>query len=219
MIVIEEADAPQGSEAWFELRRGVVTASEAKNIMTPTGKPSQSDYLYRLVAESLGEDESTWGGNEHTERGHRVEPLAVDDLIEKLYLEGAQEIIRRPVSFIYGDDTRSFGCSPDQLIKVDGRWFGVEAKAPKLSKVLGYRASGGVPNEYVVQVRYSLWAANYQLPTVEGWYFHAYHESGVSHTELVDAGDPQMLQWCGQWVPIFRQFMARYQEELHKAEA
>ena len=32
----------QGSPAWFELRRGVLTASNASSLLTPTGRPSSS---------------------------------------------------------------------------------------------------------------------------------------------------------------------------------
>lgn len=140
-------DVAQGSADWFELRKGIPTASEFDKIITPvTGKLSKSAtrYAYRLIAERLLNCPlETMEGQQWMERGQELEPLAVK------HLEYVYEVETVPVGFITSDDG-SLGCSPDRLVK--GRPEGVEIKCPSPQVHLGYLLDGH-PVEYRPQVQ------------------------------------------------------------------
>ena len=50
-------DCEQGSDEWLELRRGLITASEMKLLMTPNGKAANNEksraHLYELLAQRI----------------------------------------------------------------------------------------------------------------------------------------------------------------------
>ena len=101
----------QGSEAWFALRAGMPTASEAGKLVTGTGKASTSitDYAYQLAGELYaGKPLDRFEGNVHTERGNELEPLALD-----AYTLKTGEWITQVGFCTTGDG--SYGCSPDAL--------------------------------------------------------------------------------------------------------
>ncbi len=143
----------QGSTGWHQRRHGVVTASEASALVTPTGKICTGDkpetYLNRKVAEKLfgfSQDEIN-GSGWAADQGNIAEKIALP-FYETAY---GRKITR--VGFCLSDDGRS-GCSPDALVGEDG---GLEAKHPQPPNAVKYLLGGVVPDIYVVQIQFSLW--------------------------------------------------------------
>lgn len=138
-------DLPQGTPEWFAVRRGKPTASEFKQILTATGKPSTSAHRYMctLLAEWLAGDKLEAYENEWMRRGNELEPQA-REMYE--FVHDAEVVL---VGFCEADD-RSAGCSPDGLVGDDGL---VEIKCPAPWTHVSYLLAGKCPADYVPQVQ------------------------------------------------------------------
>lgn len=154
-------DVVQGEPAWFEIRRGIPTASEASRILTAGGKASASQdaYIAELIDEIVrpmetrdpDEQMAQFSGNRHTERGHALEPKMRDWLALVTRTEA------RTVGFVTNDD-RTAGCSPDSFIYKPGDFFirGQEIKAPEGKKHALWMIGGELPEEHKQQVHFSM---------------------------------------------------------------
>lgn len=153
----------QGSEEWDAIRRGVPTASNFGNIITPAkGQLSSSwrGYAAELIAESLGvvvpPPPSFW-----MQWGIDTEPYAVAAYEQ---MTGNQ---LTTVGFVWPDDHERYGCSPDRLVGEEGL---LEIKCPMPKTVIAYHVDAGLPDEYRSQVQGQL------LITGRKWCdFFAYH--------------------------------------------
>lgn len=143
--------ADQLADEWRQNRHGLVTASRADLLVTPTGRVSKSAIVlgHRLAAERytgqwISETGSTWA----MKRGIEREPASR----ARYAWERDQEVTES--GFIRKDET---GCSPDGLIGTVG---GLEIKNPLIA---GYMKAathvyneGTIPPEYICQCRLSL---------------------------------------------------------------
>lgn len=102
----------QGTDEWFAVRKGKMTASHAQAIGN-NGKGLET-YIIELMAEFYSSGEKDKYSNKHTERGNELEPIA-RDIYE---LETGQKIEK--VGFV--ERNEFVGCSPDGLIDEDGGW-------------------------------------------------------------------------------------------------
>lgn len=145
MIVL---DVPQRSDAWVQARLGVISASNFGRILTPTGSPSKqaTDYRHDLLAEWLTGRALPSFSNEWTERGTELEQQARD------YYELITDRTVEQVGFVYKDERRLVGCSPDGIF--DGGKSGLEIKVLKpgnhVEHLLG---AGTLPLKYKPQVQ------------------------------------------------------------------
>jgi len=188
-----EIECIQGSAAWVKARLGVVTASALSRVVTP-GKYALSKqregYLCELLAEwALGVREESFLGTHWTERGLAYEQEALDAIALVLETEPP-----RPMGFVYRDESRAIGCSPDALIGEDG---GLELKCPMAKTHLEYLFSGGVPSDYWMQVQGSLWITGRQW-----WVFESYHPALPPHIARVQP-DPHLHAALDEHVPAF----------------
>lgn len=72
------------------------------------------------------------------------------------------------VAFIYRDDVKRFGISPDGLIS--GKKIGLELKCPFTTKVfVEFATCDKIKKEYIEQCQYSMWVTGY-----DAWYFANY---------------------------------------------
>lgn len=142
-------DIQQGSDEWREVRKGVLTASLADKILTPSGRPSSQAKALRarLLAEKMGWQEpapdvqTDWMG-----RG-----IALEDEARKwVQFQLGSEI--EQVGFIMGN-TEWTGCSPDGLIN---RIIPVEIKCPMPSTHISYLENDELPSDYKAQVHFQL---------------------------------------------------------------
>ena len=156
----------QGSEEWFNVRKGRATASQFKQILTPTGKPSKSaqGYMRRLARECVLEDPHEFIGNKYTEWGNDHEKFAREDF-EKFIGVKVHE-----VGFCIRADGSPIGCSPDGLMKGYGSWYkGFECKCPSVDKHVDYVMAGVLPGEYKMQIHGSM-----AVTGLDSWYFMSY---------------------------------------------
>jgi exodeoxyribonuclease (lambda-induced) len=164
----------QGSLDWLNLRAGVVTASEADALVSPTGKVRDSagvtTYLHRKLTEKWTDSPlPQLQGIFDMEQGAILEFQAKPAFTVNTGLE------IQNVGFISSDDGR-IGCSPDALI---GNASGCEIKCPTLPVHLGYLLSGGVPKEYFCQVQFSMMVTGF-----ETWHFYS-HSRQIAPLHLV----------------------------------
>lgn len=157
MSLIELHDLEQGSEAWLEARRGIVTASVVGQLLTPTGKPARNDYSRRLtlslVAERItGYIEPVWVSDDML-RGQLDEPIA-RDLYREHFSEG--EEVRESGFLIRDDHGFSVGFSPDGMVGEHGL---IEIKSRRQKKHLQTILADEVPAENMAQIQCGLWVS------------------------------------------------------------
>jgi hypothetical protein len=155
----------QRSDAWWEVRKGLLTASEfgAWVIDKKGGKVAtraKKSAICKLLAQAAGCPEPPSFDNWTTERGSELEPLAIE------CFENATGLTVAPVGFcksVHG----KFGCSPDGLIMSNGE--GIESKAPLPATHCKYVLEGELPAEYKLQVHGSM-----AVTGAPAWWFQSF---------------------------------------------
>lgn len=154
MKIISAQDCPQGSDVWWEMRKGRITASGMDRILTPkTRKPSaqQEGYIAELIGDLTCQcpkyfTEQGRPVNKYMEYGQQTEAEA-----RRFYeMETGASVLE--VGMCITDDDR-FSCSPDGLVEPDG---GLELKCPMQKTHVEYLLKGEVPSEYLMQMHGSL---------------------------------------------------------------
>ena len=145
-------DMEQGSDEWLEAHTGLLTASSAGKLLTPTGKVSASRnaLIGQIVAEAMGlQERETFAGTAWMVRGIELEPSA-----RKWYaFDHDLDILE--VGFVrHGSGW--VGCSPDGLIWEDDYLIPLEIKCPKASTHIAYVLDGVLPSAYVPQVHFQM---------------------------------------------------------------
>jgi len=140
-------DIEQGTEEWRKLRLGKITASTAKELLTPTFKIANNDktrsIVYQLASERLtGRLEPNFSSY-HTDRGH-IEEVFARELYEEKY---------EPVEECGFLENGSIGYSPDGLVGDNGL-IEIKSRVPKYQvKTI---INGEVPPEYMIQCQVAL---------------------------------------------------------------
>ena len=138
MIIYDNYNFEQGSEAWHALRLGVVTAS---NFNTRMG--SEKYMLEKIYERLYNKPYRENYTNDTMQRGLEMEPYARAEYQERTGIDVYQ------VGFVKHND--NIGCSPDGLS--DG---GLEIKCPHTATHMGYILSG-FPATYKAQVQGGMW--------------------------------------------------------------
>jgi hypothetical protein len=146
-------DCEQRSEAWFEARRGIVTASTVKGLLTPTLKVADNDtsraVVRALVAERLtGETEESFMSSDMW-RGLLHEPFARQRYAE----HNGVDVTEVGFAVRTFDNGHRLGASPDGLAGDDG---GIEVKCPRAKTHIQTVVADEVPAGYMAQVQASL---------------------------------------------------------------
>jgi len=161
MIVV---NCEQRSPEWYDLHRGVLTSSSFKDIITPKKldlSASAERVARRAVAEWLSGQVETGPTTQAMERGIVFEEQARE------YFEFTVGKRVQQVGFVFLDERRSIGCSPDGLVGEDE---GLEIKCPNGAAHLDILLSGTVPAEYLPQIQGCLWITGRRR-----WHFLSYH--------------------------------------------
>lgn len=156
----------QRSDAWFEIRRGKMTASEAQCIAA-NGVGLQS-YIFEIMAEKFSQNKVSFS-NSDTERGVNLEESA------RMTYEIERDNVET-VGFIEMDEL--VGCSPDGLVGEDG---GFEAKCPNdvnFFKLI-VRGEKEIPAKYDWQCQMSL------LITGRKWWDLAFYNPNFDQNLIV----------------------------------
>ncbi len=150
-MIKEYPNVYQGTDAWLDIRRGILTASEMKHIITPTLKIADNDktraHLYELLGQRItGYTEPTFITNDML-RGQEDEVYA-----RAAYIENFAPV--RQVGFITNDKWGFvIGYSPDGLVGVDGQ---IEAKSRRQKFQIETIIADEMPSEYSIQIQTGL---------------------------------------------------------------
>lgn len=140
-------DVEQGSQEWINMRLGLITCSQIDAIRVD-GVGAQ-DYVNALAYERItGESSSIFGGNQWTERGHELEPIA-----RELY-EKKTGLTVEEVAFI---KNKGFGYSPDGITsEVVGEKLhyrgAIEIKAKQPAEQIKILRSNEIPKKHLDQL-------------------------------------------------------------------
>ena len=214
MIIHNDIDQMQGSEAWDNTRAPIATASEFSKIFTGGGKVStQRDSYMRKCAVARKYKLPSWSGNKHTDRGHELEPLARDLFCELSGLE------IKEVSFIEHDNELC-GCSPDGLIYApDGRLVsGLDIKCFMYDKHVGIITKGVMPTDNKPQVHGEMWLAE-----VNCWQYMPYHDDAmpfdhcvieVEKDQYTDNLSNEVLSFCEELDRRAEEFISDFEKSM-----
>lgn len=155
MTIVYHNDLIQGSDAWHEARRGLLTASEIDRILTPTLKiadnPKSRMHLWELAAQRISEYVEPSYISDAMLRGHEDEIEA-----RNLYREHFAPV--EEVGFVTNDKWGfTLGCSPDGLVGADGM---IECKSRvqkyQVQTIVENYVDGTFPDEFKLQVQCGL---------------------------------------------------------------
>lgn len=165
-------EVEQGSDLWLELRRGVLTASEMRLILTPTLKLADNDktraHVYEIAAQRISEYVEPHYVSDDMLRGHQEEAMAVYTYSERY----------APVTHV-GFMTRQFGdfkigYSPDGLVGDDGL---IEVKSRRqkfqVQTIVECVTSETIMPEYMLQAQTGL------LVSGRKWLDHITYSGGL----------------------------------------
>ena len=140
----------QGSDEWFAIRCGKVTASRVADVIarTKTGYgASRKNYLAELVAERLTGVPAQGFTNAAMQWGTDMEPQA------RAAYSFYSDVDVQEVGFVVHPSLKDSGASPDGLIDADGL---VEIKCPNTATHIETLLSGSVAEKYVTQMMWQM---------------------------------------------------------------
>lgn len=172
----------------FEGNNKAEVQNEIRSTLPPVYGDMRQGYMAELVGqivtgllpEEMSFKQCEWG-NEHEDSARALFELELDVDVDV-------------PAFIYRDESKRFGISPDGLIV--GKKIGLELKCPFTTKVfIEFATCEKIKKEYIEQCQYSMWVTGY-----ESWYFANY--------------DPRIKTKNLHWVLIERDqvFMDKYDE-------
>lgn len=143
----------QSSPEWYEVRRGIPTASEFSSVLAK-GRGSEESrtrrtYLLKLAGEILTGDLMENYSNADFIRGKQMEPEA-----RELYQFIADDPVAQ-VGFILNPDAKA-GCSPDALVGNSGL---LEIKTALPHLLIDKLLRGDFPPEHKAQCQGALWVS------------------------------------------------------------
>ena len=140
----------QGSEEWFTIRIGKVTASRVADVIakTKTGYSATRDnYMAQLVCERLTGQKGESFSNAAMQHGTDTEPLA------RAAYEALQDVLVDEVGFVPHPTIEMAGASPDGLVGTDGL---LEIKCPNTATHIETLISKVVPGKYNTQMQFQM---------------------------------------------------------------
>ncbi len=176
------------NNANFEGTNKTDLQNSIRSLLPPIYGDMRQGYMAELVGqiatgelpEQMSFKQCDWG-NEHEDSARALFELELGVDVEV-------------PAFIYKDENKRFGISPDGLIV--GKKIGLELKCPYTTKVfIEFATCDKIKKEYIDQCQYSMWVTGY-----EAWYFANY--------------DPRIKTKNLHWVLIERDqgFMDKYDE-------
>ncbi len=139
----------QLSEIWFQLRLGVITASNAYAAVAKPDSETRRTYMAELVAEVCT---GVWEevNSKHMDWGRQHEDAA------RSYFEFSENVETEPASFVFKDTFFRVGCSPDGFIK--GQPIPYEIKCPWSSaNYVKFLTGDTIKSEWKWQQNFNMW--------------------------------------------------------------
>lgn len=143
-------DLVQGSEEWFAVRCGKVTASKIADLTAKTKSgwsASRTNYMAQLIAERLTGVVAETYTNAAMEWGTNTEPEA------RTAYEFLRDTDVTEIGFVDHPSIDMSGCSPDGLVSDDGL---VEIKCPNTATHIDTLLGNAVPGKYVKQMMWQM---------------------------------------------------------------
>jgi putative phage-type endonuclease len=140
----------QGTEEWFTIRIGKVTASRVADVIakTKTGYSATRDnYMAQLVCERLTGQKGESFSNAAMQHGTDTEPLA------RAAYEALRDVLVDEVGFVPHPSIIMAGASPDGLVGDDGL---LEIKCPNTATHIETLLSQSVPGKYNTQMQFQM---------------------------------------------------------------
>jgi putative phage-type endonuclease len=140
----------QGTEEWFTIRIGKVTASRVADVIakTKTGYSATRDnYMAQLICERLTGLKGESFTNAAMQHGTDTEPLA------RAAYEALQDVLVDEVGFVPHPSIDMAGASPDGLVGDDGL---LEIKCPNTATHIETLISKVVPGKYNTQMQFQM---------------------------------------------------------------
>lgn len=157
-------DIIQNTEAWEEIKIGKFSASVAADLLMDKKNKGYQNLINRIVEERITGKKSeskTFQGNEYTDRGHELEPVAREDYEFRSF----NDVIT--VGVVELNDW--ILCSPDGLINDDGIY---QAKCPIFNTQKEYLKTKKIPLNYYKQLQFELYVTGRKYNV-----FNSYHPS------------------------------------------
>jgi predicted phage-related endonuclease len=163
-MITHHTDLIQGSDEWLQARRGLITASEMKLILTPTLKVANNDktraHVWELAAQRITGYVEPHYISDDMMRGFEDE-IRARDLYSDVYSDVTE-------AGFYTNDHWGFtiGYSPDGTVGADGL---IECKSRRqkyqvqtIIEHVALDAAGSIPADYVLQVQTGLMVSERQ---------------------------------------------------------
>ncbi len=194
-------DCVQGELSWFQARLGKVTASEADALLTPEFKVRTGAMPHTYLCQKLGE--AMTGTPPDGFATYATDQGQLLELDARRWYRFAFDEPLKDAGFIEHDDGRS-GCSPDAII---GDNSGLEIKAPRNTNHVRYLLDGVLPNDYKVQVHFSMYVTGFK-----SWRFVSYNSKLPKFVLTVERDE----EICAQIQAALTKFYAAYDEGMSR---
>jgi len=140
----------QGTEEWFTIRIGKVTASRVADVIakTKTGySASRDNYMAQLVCERLTGQKGESFTNAAIQHGIDTEAYA------RAAYEALKDVLVDEVGFVPHPTIEMAGASPDGMVGEDGL---IEIKCPNTATHIETLLSQSVPGKYNTQMQFQM---------------------------------------------------------------
>jgi predicted phage-related endonuclease len=202
VTVTYHTEIDQGSDEWEALRRGLLTASEMKHVITPTLKVADNKdtraHLWELLAQRITQYVEPHFYSDDMARGH-------DDEIEarKLYSKNHAPVDQ--CGFVTNDRWGfTIGYSPDGLVGDDGL---IECKSRRQKFQVQTIAECEVPTEYMIQLQTGL------LVSERKWIDFISYSGGLPMFVKRVEADPEVQEVIVLAATAFEQRLAEKEQE------
>ncbi len=204
MTITYHRDLIQGSDEWEASRRGLLTASEMKLVITPTLKIADNDktraHLWEMLAQRITKYVEPHFYSDDMLRGHEDEKEA-----RKLY--SANHAPTQTCGFVTNDRWGfTIGYSPDALVGDDGL---IECKSRRQKYQVQTIAENGVPDEYKMQLQTAL------LVTERKWIDFVSYSGGLPMFVTRVEPDPAVQEAIVAAATAFEAKLADKEREYH----
>lgn len=156
-------DSLQGSETWFNLKLGVISASNASKVVAKRDSETRLTYMSELVAQVCTGDQDEIN-SKYLDWGNQHEAAARSSY----EFQTGENVTQVP--FVFKDEKFREGCSPDGIINESK---GLEIKCPfNPVHYVKFLTEDKIKSEYAWQCQYTL-----RVMDADEWDFAQYHPS------------------------------------------
>lgn len=200
---VEIVDCEQNSEAWFQARLGIVTASNFHKVMAQGDGKVRTRYMRDLAGEIITGRPAETYQNAAMQRGNDMETAAAEEY------ERSRLVKLQRVGFIRNSGLLKYavvGASPDALIGNDG---GLEIKTMIPALLIELLEKGAaLPSEHRAQIHGSMWVCERKW-----WDFKIFYPGMPDYTARI-VRDEGYIKEIGTAVEVFSYELRKLVEKI-----